>query len=228
MSLCFKDDLTIPGEVYRARDTRLDRDVAIKVLPGEFSRDKDRLARLEREAKLLAQLNHPNIATLHGLEEAHGQKFIVMELIEGETLAERIASGPIPVDEAMLLFQQIAGGLAVAHAKGIVHRDLKPANIKIGPDGTPKILDFGLAKAFARDEEQVSDASQSPTLTKGAALGVIIGTASYMSPEQARGLGERVWSPSDVACLEVELRRAEEALVVIGGRKSKTERRGGS
>ena len=126
------------GEVYRARDTRLDRDVAIKVLPDEFSRDKDRLARLEREAKLLAQLNHPNIATLHGLEEAHGQKFIVMELIEGETLAERIASGPIPVDEAMLLFQQIAGGLAVAHAKGIVHRDLKPANIKIGPDGNPE------------------------------------------------------------------------------------------
>ncbi len=107
------------GEVYRARDTRLNRDVAIKVLPDEFSRDKDRLARFEREAKLLAQLNHPNIATLHGLEEAHGQKFIVMEMIEGQTLAERIASGPIPIDEAILLFQQIATGLAVAHEKGI-------------------------------------------------------------------------------------------------------------
>ncbi len=107
------------GEVYRARDTRLNRDVAIKVLPDEFSRDKDRLARFEREAKLLAQLNHPNIATLHGLEEAHGQKFIVMEMIEGQTLAERIASGPIPIDEAILLFQQIATGLAVAHERGI-------------------------------------------------------------------------------------------------------------
>ena len=175
------------GEVYRARDTRLDRDVAIKVLPEEFSRDKDCLARFEREAKLLAQLNHPNIATLHGLEEARGQQFIVMELIEGQTLAERIASGPIPIDEAILLFQQIATGLAVAHAKGIVHRDLKPANIKIGPDGTPKILDFGLAKAFAGKDERIADSSQSPTLTKGTALGVIIGTASYMSPEQARG-----------------------------------------
>ena len=175
------------GEVYRARDTRLDRDVAIKVLPDEFSRDKDRLARFEREAKLLAQLNHPNIATLHGLEEAHGRKFIVMELIEGQTLAERIASGPIPIDEAILLFQQIATGLAVAHEKGIVHRDLKPANIKIGLDGTPKILDFGLAKAFAGKDEPSAHSSQSPTLTKGTALGVIIGTASYMSPEQARG-----------------------------------------
>ena len=175
------------GEVYRARDTRLDRDVAIKVLPDEFSRDRDRLARFEREAKLLAQLNHPNIATLHGLEEAHGQKFIVMELIEGETLAERIVSGPIPIDEAILLFQQIATGLSVAHEKGIVHRDLKPANIKIGPDGTPKILDFGLAKAFAGEDARSAGSSQSPTLTKATALGVIIGTASYMSPEQARG-----------------------------------------
>ena len=175
------------GEVYRARDTRLDRDVAIKALPEEFSQDKDRLARFEREAKLLAQLNHPNIATLHGLEEAQGQKFIVMELIEGETLAERIASGPIPIDEAILLFQQIATGLAVAHEKGIVHRDLKPANIKIGPDGTPKILDFGLAKADAGKDKRSAPSSQSPTLTKATALGVIIGTASYMSPEQARG-----------------------------------------
>ena len=190
------------GEVYRARDTRLDRDVAIKVLPDEFSRDKDRLARFEREAKLLAQLNHPNIATLHGLEQARGQQFIVMELIEGQTLAERIASGPIPVDEAILLFQQIATGLAVAHAKGIVHRDLKPANIKIGPDGTPKILDFGLAKAFAGEDEPRADSSQSPTLTKGTALGVIMGTASYMSPEQARGkaIDGPISGPSGAAC----------------------------
>ena len=146
MSLCFKDDLTIPGEVYRARDTKLGRDVAIKVLPEEFSRDKERLDRFEREARLLAQLNHPNIATLYGLEEHDGQQFLVMELVEGETLAERIAKGPIPVDEAIPLFIQIAESLEAAHEKAIIHRDLKPANIKIGPDGKPKILDFGLAK----------------------------------------------------------------------------------
>ena len=174
------------GEVYRARDTKLGRDVAIKVLPEEFARDQERLDRFEREARLLAQVNHANIATLHGLEEHDGQKFIVMELVEGETLAERIESGPIPVDEAIPLFIQIAEGLEAAHEKAIVHRDLKPANVKIGPDGKPKILDFGLAKAFV-GEERISDSSQSPTLTKGTALGAIMGTASYMSPEQARG-----------------------------------------
>ena len=123
------------GEVYRARDTKLGRDVAIKVLPEEFARDKERLDRFEREARLLAQLNHANIATLYGLEEHDGQKFLVMELVEGETLAERIAKGPIPVDEALPLFIQIAEGLEAAHEKAIIHRDLKPANIKIGPDG---------------------------------------------------------------------------------------------
>ena len=175
------------GEVYRARDTKLGRDVAIKVLPEEFSRDKERLDRFEREARLLAQLNHSNIATLHGLEDRDGQKFLVMELVEGETLAERIAHGAIPLDEALPLFLQIAEGLEAAHGKGIVHRDLKPANIKIGPDGEVKILDFGLAKAFSSGGDVAAETSQSPTLTKGTALGAIMGTAAYMSPEQARG-----------------------------------------
>lgn len=127
------------GEVYRARDTKLGRDVAIKVLPEEFSQDKERLDRFEREARLLAQVNHANIATLHGLEEHDGKQCIVMELVEGETLAERIAKGRIPIDEAIPLFIQIAEGLEAAHEKRIVHRDLKPANIKIGPDGEPKM-----------------------------------------------------------------------------------------
>ena len=147
------------GEVYRARDTKLGRDVAIKVLPEEFSRDKGRLDRFQREARLLAQINHANIATLYGLEEHEGQQFLVMELVGGETLAERIAKGPVPLDEAIPLFIQIAEGLEAAHEKGILHRDLKPANIKIGPDGKPKILDFGLAKALA-GEAAVQDLSQ--------------------------------------------------------------------
>ena len=175
------------GEVYRARDTKLGRDVAIKVLPEEFSQDKERLDRFQREARLLAQLNHPNIATLHGLEEHDGQQFLVMELVEGETLAERIAKGPISAEEAISLFIQIAEGLEAAHEKGIVHRDLKPANIKITPDGKVKILDFGLAKVFVAGQDVSADLSQSETLTKGTALGVIMGTAAYMSPEQARG-----------------------------------------
>ena len=189
--MCFKDDLTIPGEVYRARDTKLGRDVAIKVLTEEFSQDKERLERFEREARLLAQINHANIATLYGLEEHDGQQFLVMEMVEGETLAERIARGPIPLDEALPLFIELAEGLEAAHEKGIIHRDFKPANIKtnikIGSDGKPKILDFGLAKAFVADTKSAADSSQSPTLTKGTALGTIMGTASYMSPEQARG-----------------------------------------
>ena len=186
------------GEVYRARDTKLGRDVAVKVLHEAFSRDKERLARFEREARLLAQLNHANIATLHGLEESDGQPFLVMELVEGETLAERIARGPIPLDEAIPLFIEIADGLEAAHGKGIIHRDLKPANVKISPDGKPKILDFGLAKAFAQEDHALAGMSQSPTLTRGTRLrqsfgeagtqmGVIMGTAAYMSPEQARG-----------------------------------------
>jgi serine/threonine protein kinase len=175
------------GEVYRARDTTLGRDVAIKVLSEEFSQDKERTKRFEREARLLAQLNHPNIATLHGLEEHEGQLFLVMEVVEGETLAERIACGPIPLDEARSLFIQIAEGLEAAHEKGIIHRDLKPANIKITPDGKVKILDFGLAKAFSPKQDDSAETSQAPTLTEGTALGAIMGTAAYMSPEQARG-----------------------------------------
>ena len=171
------------GEVYRARDTKLGREVAIKVLPEELSKDPDRLSRFEREAKLLASLNHPAVATLYGFEEG----YLVMELVEGETLAERIGRGPVSVDEALPLFMQIAEGLEAAHEKGIIHRDLKPANIKVTPEGQVKILDFGLAKAFAPPESEVDDSSQSPTLTKGTALGAIMGTAAYMSPEQAKG-----------------------------------------
>ena len=175
------------GEVYRARDSKLGRDVAIKVLPEEFARDKERLDRFQREAKLLAQLNHSNIATLYGLEESDGRQFLAMEFVEGETLAERIARGPIPIDEALPLFIQIAGGLEAAHEKGIIHRDLKPPNIKLTPDDEIKILDFGLAKAFA-DERPEADNSMSPTITRNATrAGVILGTAAYMSPEQAKG-----------------------------------------
>ena len=175
------------GEVYRASDTKLGRDVAIKVLPDEFAENEERLARFRREAKVLASLNHANIATLHGLENSGNTQFLVMEVVEGETLAERIARGPIPVDEALALFKDIAEGLEAAHVKAVVHRDLKPANIKIGPDEKPKILDFGLAKAFVGEAGAGADSSQSPTLTKGTALGAIVGTAAYMSPEQARG-----------------------------------------
>ena len=193
------------GEVYRARDTKLGRDIAIKVVSEEFSRDKERLDRFEREAKILAQLNHSNIATLHGLEESDGQQFLVMELVEGETLAERIAKGPIPIEEALPLFIQIAEGMEAAHEKGIIHRDLKPANVKIGPDGKPKILDFGLAKALLGEQESVSVSSQSPTLTKGTALGAIMGTASYMSPSRL-GAGPstraRTFGRSDASCMK--------------------------
>jgi hypothetical protein len=176
------------GEVYRALDTKLHREVAIKLLSEKLAPLPERLARFEREAHLLASLNHPNIATIHGLEEAEGEKFLVLELVEGETLAERIGRGPIPLDQALPLFDQIARGLEAAHEKGIVHRDLKPANIKITPDGRVKILDFGLGKVFEELEAGQVDLSQSPTLTReGTRTGVILGTAAYMSPEQARG-----------------------------------------
>jgi len=177
------------GEVYRAKDATLGRDVAIKVLPQELAGDQERLDRFKREARLLAKLNHTNIATLHGLEEHHGRWFLVMELVDGETLAERISRGPIVMDEAIPLFIQIAEGLEAAHEKRIIHRDLKPANIKIGPNGEIKILDFGLARVAEAETESSFGGgnSHSPTLTKGTALGVILGTASYMRPEQARG-----------------------------------------
>jgi Tol biopolymer transport system component len=175
------------GEVWRARDTRLGREVALKFLPAGFVDDAERHARFEREAKVLASLNHPHIAVLYGLEHLDGQHALVMELVEGEGLDERIARGPIPVDEALPIALQIAEGLEAAHEKGIVHRDLKPANVKVRPDGTVKVLDFGLAKAW---EEQVegSDPAYSPTITgHHTRAGVILGTAAYMSPEQARG-----------------------------------------
>jgi len=175
------------GEVYRAEDTNLSRQVAIKVLPDEFAHDAERLARFEREAKLLASLNHPNIASIYGLEEHEGKRFLVLELVEGQTLAERLRKGRIPLDETLDICRQIAEGLEAAHEKGIIHRDLKPANVKVTPEGKVKILDFGLAKAFYEQAAPV-DPSRSPTITEQmTAPGVILGTAAYMSPEQARG-----------------------------------------
>jgi Tol biopolymer transport system component len=175
------------GEVYRARDTRLNRDVAIKVLPESLARDPDRLSRFEREAKVLAALNHPNIAHIHGVEDSAGVPALVMELVEGETLADRIARGPIPLDEALLIGKQIAVALEAAHEQRIIHRDLKPANIKLRSDGTVKVLDFGLAKAVGSDSD-MPDLAESPTITAAATrAGMILGTAPYMSPEQANG-----------------------------------------
>jgi Tol biopolymer transport system component len=176
------------GEVYRATDTKLKRDVAIKVLPEEVARDQERLARFEREAHVLASLNHPHIAAIYGLEESDGVPCLVLELVEGQTLAERLKEGALPVEKALDLARQIASALEAAHEKGVIHRDLKPANIKITPEGTAKVLDFGLAKAFADEAAEISgDASLSPTLTMATRAGVILGTAAYMSPEQARG-----------------------------------------
>ena len=153
------------GEVYRARDSKLNREVAIKVLPDLFASDPERLARFQREAQVLASLNHPNIAHIHGLEESGGARALVLELVEGETLAERIANGPIPVDEALGIARQIADALEAAHEKGIVHRDLKPANVKLTPEGKVKVLDFGLAKALTRDASS-PEVSHSPTIPR--------------------------------------------------------------
>ena len=177
------------GTVYRAEDTTLDREVAIKVLPEQFTQDPQRLARFEREAKLLASLNHPNIAAIHSFEHADDIHFLVLELVPGETLQERVAKGPVPVpvEEALEVCRQIAEGVEAAHEKGVIHRDLKPANVKVTPEGKVKILDFGLAKAF-EEEIPAADISQSPTLTEEMTrAGVILGTAAYMSPEQAKG-----------------------------------------
>lgn len=176
------------GEVYKAHDTKLRRDVAIKVLPASFARDADRLARFRREAQLLASLNHPNIATIYNIEDSNGTTYLVMELVPGENLAERIKrDGAVPVEEALTIAKQIAEALEAAHEKGIIHRDLKPANVKLTPEGKVKVLDFGLAKAFAEDPSSV-DMSNSPTLSMAATMqGVILGTAAYMSPEQAKG-----------------------------------------
>ena len=186
------------GEVYRARDTRLERHVAIKVLPDLFTSDHDRLVRFQREAKVLASLNHPNIAAIYGIEDWNASHALVMELVEGPTLADRIAQGPIAVAEALSIARQIVDALASAHDGGIVHRDLKPANIKIRSDGTVKLLDFGLAKAIEPSSALSLDASDSPTITAQAMTqtGVILGTAAYMSPEQARG--QRVDAQTDI------------------------------
>ena len=177
------------GEVYRARDTQLNRDVAIKLLPEAFADDPDRLARFQREAKVLASLNHPHIAAIYGLEDADGVKAIVMELVEGEDLAQRLTRGAIPLDEALPIARQIAEALEAAHEQGIIHRDLKPANIKVRPDGAVKVLDFGLAKALEPAAGSSADAMASPTITSPAItrMGIILGTAAYMSPEQVKG-----------------------------------------
>jgi protein kinase-like protein len=185
------------GEVYRARDARLNRDVALKVLPEAFILDPDRLARFKREAQVLASLNHPNIAAIYGFEDSSpspgsGQaavQALVLELVEGPTLADRIAQGTIPLDEALPIARQIAEALEAAHEQGIIHRDLKPANIKLRPDGTVKVLDFGLAKALEPVAVKGEDETASPTITSPAMtqMGIILGTAAYMSPEQAKG-----------------------------------------
>jgi serine/threonine protein kinase len=174
------------GEVYRATDTNLKRQVAIKVLPASVAGDTERLARFHREAEILAALNHPNIAHIHGLEKSDGAIALVMELVEGPTLADRIAKGAVPIDEALPIARQIGDALEVAHEQGIIHRDLKPANIKVRPDGTVKVLDFGLAKALEprAASDSTSALTQSPTITSPAMTrsGVFLGTAAYMSP----------------------------------------------
>ena len=176
------------GEVYRATDTRLKRQVAIKVLPAVLVSDAERLARFQREAELLASLNHPNIATVYGLEDGDSVTGLVMELVEGPTLADRVAKGPLPMDEALLIASQIAEAIESAHEQRVVHRDLKPGNIKVRPDGTVKVLDFGLAKALEPAVSEADSMTQSPTITTAMTRpGVILGTAAYMAPEQARG-----------------------------------------
>src|SRR4029079_11428783 len=181
------------GRVFRARDTKLDRDVAIKILPEAFAHDADRLARFQREAKTLASLNHPHIAGIYGLEESNGVTALVMELVEGDDLSQRLARGAIPAAEALPIAKQIAEALEAAHDQGIIHPDLKPANIKVRPDGTVKVLDFGLAKALDQSpasspQPPAPGVSMSPTITSPmTAMGIILGTAAYMAPEQAKG-----------------------------------------
>src|SRR5438093_6156410 len=175
------------GEVYRATDTKLNRDVALKFLPEPFTSDRDRMERFKREAHVLASLNHSHIAAIYEFEDSEPMPALVMELVEGPTLAERIAQGPVPIDEILSQSKQIAEALEYAHERGVIHRDLKPANIKLTSDGNVKILDFGLAKAMS-NEAAVSTLSNSPTLSLAATqAGVILGTAAYMSPEQAKG-----------------------------------------
>jgi len=178
------------GEVYRARDTKLNRDVALKILPDAFALDSERLARFKREAQILAALNHPNIAAIYGFEDSSGTHALVLELVEGPTLADLIAKGPIRLDEALPIAKQIAEALEAAHEQGIIHRDLKPANIKVRDDGTVKVLDFGLAKAMEPASALSPAPMSSPTITSPAmvtGVGALLGTAAYMAPEQAKG-----------------------------------------
>jgi len=183
------------GVVYLGRDTRLGRSVAIKSLPEDFANDSQRLARFEREARAIAQVNHPNVAGIYGVEECDGHRLLVLECVEGETLADRLERGALPVDEAIDICAQIAAGVEAAHEAGIVHRDLKPGNVKITPGGQVKVLDFGLAKSGSEAALSGSNISQSPTISSPSPRhsptipGAILGTAAYMSPEQARGLG---------------------------------------
>src|SRR3989475_12743153 len=190
------------GEVYRARDTQLQREVALKLLPEIFASDAERLARFQREAQVLAALNHPNIAQIYGLEGARASRCIVMELVEGDTLEERLKRGPIPIKEALAIAEQITEALEAAHEKDIIHRDLKPANVKITPDARVKVLDFGLAKPL---EEPTPDLSNTDA-------GVVLGTAAYMSPEQARG--QKVDKRADIwafGCVLYELLTGKQA-----------------
>jgi serine/threonine-protein kinase len=181
------------GEVWRATDTKLNREVAIKILPEALAQDADRMARFQREAQVVASLNHPNIAVIHGVEE----RALILELVEGCTLAERMVGGPIPFEEALSIAEQIAEALEYAHERGVIHRDLKPANIKITPEGKVKVLDFGLAAVAQPSAERPADPLSSPTLTMRATqVGVIMGTAAYMSPEQASGTGSLQAKPS--------------------------------
>jgi eukaryotic-like serine/threonine-protein kinase len=199
------------GEVYEAFDTKLGRSVAIKLVPQTFLSDSDRIARFQREARVLASLNHPNIAAVYGLEESEGRSFFVMELVPGETLAERIARGPLSIEDSLATATQVAAALEAAHEKGIVHRDLKPANIKITPDGNAKVLDFGLAKVGDPEPSAIAS-SNSPTVMSGTMVGVIMGTAAYMSPEQARG--QKTDSQSDVwafGCVLYEMLTGKQA-----------------
>src|ERR1044071_9478693 len=176
------------GEVYRARDTKLSRDVAVKVLPEAVGQDHDRMARFTREAQLLASLNHPNIAAIYGVQETESGVALVLEYVDGETLADRIKRGPVPIVQTLGIALQIARALEAAHEKNVIHRDLKPANVKITSEGTVKVLDFGLAKVLQEEPVSSPSLSQSPTLSIAATSpGMILGTAGYMSPEQARG-----------------------------------------
>ena len=211
------------GVVYLARDTKLDRDVAIKTLPEELVQDKDRLQRFEREARLLASLNHPNIASIYGLEEVDGKRYLILEYIEGETLEERLRNGAIPVDEALPIAIQIAEAIEAAHDKGVIHRDLKPANIKFTSAGQVKVLDFGIAKALHDETSTASDLANSPTILAGGSPtlpGVILGTAGYLSPEQARG--RPVDKRTDI--FSFGCGRADALLVVIRRKTSSRQR----